>query len=204
MGSIAWAKEDGIRSDGKAFYPNCIICGEEVRTTVYSRKMTYICEDCKKIIRELKRERQEKKEDDLRTKGEKRFDSALKKLEKQGIDETWDNAIEIARTALAKYETIPEVIMAIGLLRTKHKIIPQQKVGNLRADFVIPSMKRAVEVDGEIYHLKYSREEERDLRMASMLGKGWDVVHVPATMVEDDVLYAIAFFVDKQKPTVIR
>lgn len=202
MGSLAWAKEDGIRIDERGwYYPHCEICDVEIRKTEYSRVRTYICDDCKKLIKELKDKKKRDKEEKLLAEGEKRFKQALKKLAKQGIDETWDRAIEIAETRKEAYGSIPEVIMAIGLIRTKHKIIPQQKVGSLTVDFALPDQKRVVEVDGGIYHIQYSKEEERDLRMISMLGKGWDIVHVPAEMVEDNVLYAIAFFVDKEKPT---
>lgn len=203
MGSLTWAKEDGVRIDERGFYyPKCEICGEEVRRTCYSKKSMYICDECKKIVLEERAKRKKKKEEDARTQGQKRFDQAIKKLEKQGIDDSWDRAIKLASKALDKYKSVPESMMAIGLARTGHSFIPQQKVGSLIPDFVLPKEKRVVEVDGSIYHLRYSKEEERDLRLCCMLGEGWDVVHVPAEMIEEDVLYAIAFFVEKEKATV--
>ena len=201
MGSLAWAKEDGIRIDERSnYYPKCEICGAEVRRTMYSRKMMYICDECKKIVLKEREKRRKKQEEENYTAGQKRFEKALKKLSKQGVDDSWDKAIKIAMKAIDKYKSVPEVIMAIGLIKTGHSFIPQKKIGSLIPDFILPKEKRVVEVDGIIYHQRYSKEEERDLRLCCMLGKGWDVVHVPAEMVEDNVLYAIAFFVEKEKP----
>ena len=66
MGSFTWAKEDGIRIDEQGwYYPHCEICDEEIRKTEYSRMRTYICKDCKKIIKELKEKKKRDKEEKL-------------------------------------------------------------------------------------------------------------------------------------------
>ena len=94
MGSVTWATEDGLQKDEHGrWLPPCIICGEGVPTFRYSRVRTYICDDCKKIIRELKAQKKKDKEEKLLSEGEKRFKKALQKLRKQGIDSTWDKAI---------------------------------------------------------------------------------------------------------------
>ena len=197
MGSIAWAKEDGIPIVNGRFVLTCSKCGGQMLRLSYSRKRTYLCDDCKKEAEREKREAE--RATDGRTQSEKRFDRAVEKLKKQGIDASWDSAIKIARTRINKYDSIPEVMMAIGLIHYKYSIIPQQKVGRLHVDFAIPKRKVVVEVDGKPYHRNKCDENYRDYKIRNLLGMDWEVLHVPAEEIEKDIHHAIEFFVNKQK-----
>ncbi len=196
--SYRLAKEDGIQRDERGrFIMPCVRCGGDVVRTQYSLKRTYVCDACKKAEKLAKKEAKEA--NDTRTKEEKRFDSAVQKLKKQGIDKSWDSAIEIAKKRIDRYDSIPEVMMAIGLIHYKYAIIPQQKVGSLTVDFALPRIKVVVEVDGSLYHRKAYRENHRDYRLRNLLGMDWEIRHVPAEEVEKDINHAIDFFVNKQK-----
>ena len=99
----------------------------------------------------------------------------------------YDKAVRVARTRAYQYASIPEAMLAIELLKNKLKIIPQQKIGKYKADFVIPSMKFVVEVDGELYHSDLGKEAERDFYINRTLGFDWKVVHIPARYILEDV-----------------
>lgn len=202
MKHLKWAEEDGVRIDEHLnCYPKCVCCGDEMRTTLYKRHHTYICQKCRSIIYKLRKENQ--MDEDQRNKYEKRFDKAIEKLRKQGCNSGWDKAIEVARTRIEKYGSVPEAMMAIALIHYKYKIIPQQKVGQYAVDFAIPKQQIVVEVDGSIYHNNFTEEADRDSRIIMMLGVGWDVMHVPAEAIEKDIRHAVSFYVKRQKRTVI-
>lgn len=197
-----WAIEDGVRMDNRGnYYPKCYCCGDEMRSTMYKRHHTYICSRCRTIIYKLRKENQ--MGEDERTKIERRFDRAVEKLRKQNCGSGWDKAIEVAKTRIEKYGSVPETMMAIALIHYRYKIIPQQKIGQYTVDFAIPKEQIVVEVDGSLYHKNYTKEADRDSRILLMLGVGWDIMHVPAEAIEKDIRDAIDFYVKKQKRTVI-
>lgn len=179
------ALQDGVTYCGRNIYLiPCEICGELIKRTQYSRKRTYICDSCKKIIKEKK----EGKKPDTDSRHDKRFNCAVEKVKKQVKNfDKYDKAVRVARTRAYQYASIPEAMLAIELLKNKLKIIPQQKIGKYKADFVIPSMKFVVEVDGELYHSDLGKEAERDFYINRTLGFDWKVVHIPARYVLEDV-----------------
>ena len=197
-----WAEADGVQKYRGFFYPKCSVCEDEyVRIRFYRPHQIYVCDKCKTIIKKLRFEKHN--EPDVREKIEKRFDTAVEKLRKQGCNRSWDKAIEVARTRIEKYGSVPEAMMAIALIHYRYKIIPQQKVGQYIVDFAIPKEQIVVEVDGKPYHKDYSKEADRDEKIMLMLGVGWDVMHVPAEAVEKDINHAVDFYVKRQKRTVI-
>ena len=202
MGSVMWAKEDGIEIVNGRFMLTCSKCGKIFPYSSYSRKRAYKCSECRKA--ELREKRRLERESDTRSPSEKRFDSAVEKLRKQKIGSSWESAIKVAKTRMDRYGSIPEVMMAIALIHYKYSIIPQQKVGSLTADFVIPKTKTVVEVDGKLYHRNKYDMNYRDFRLRNSLGMEWEILHVPAEAIEKDVRNAIDFYVNKQKSTVIR
>lgn len=197
-----WAEKDGVQKYRGFFYPKCSVCEDEyVRIRFYRQHQIYVCDKCKRVIQKLRFERHN--DPDVRSRIEKRFDRAVEKLRKQGCGSDWDKAIEVARTKIEEYGSVPEAMMAIALLHYHYKIIPQQKVGQYTVDFAIPKEQIVVEVDGSLYHKNYTKEADRDSRVIMMLGVGWDVMHVPAEAVEKDIYNAIDFYVKRQKRTVI-
>lgn len=183
--------EDGIKMietiPGHEMYAiPCEMCGRKVVRTQYSRKRTYICDYCKGVVRKKKAvldERLAKCE----TKREKQFNSAVEKIKKQVDDfQKYENAINIAKTRAELYGSIPEAMVAIELIKLKYKIIPQQKVGRYKVDFVIPKEKIAIEVDGEIYH-RSPYKGEREATIQFSLGLEWKIIHIPAELIAEDI-----------------
>lgn len=197
MGSFARAKEDGIKFENGRFQIPCSICGDITTSTEYSRCRTYLCKECRSIILSEKRKR--KRACDNSSEAERRFQKAVNKLKKQGIDDSWDGAIRMARQGIDSYGSVPEAMMAIGLLYRLYSIIPQQHVGSRKVDFALPHEHRIVEVDGSLYHKDGLSRMRRDYEIMSNLGPQWEIMHVPAEDIEENVIEAIEFYVEKQK-----
>lgn len=159
----------------------CEKCGRKLRRTQYSRKRTYICDYCKGVIKK----KQLAKECESITKYDKRFENAVREIEKQVFDfEDYEKYIQIAKTRAYSYGSIPEAMVAIELLKLKNKIIPQQKIGKYKVDFLIPNKKIVIEVDGIVYHKETT---ERDAIIQISLGLDWKIIHIPAEKIRKDI-----------------
>ena len=124
---------------------------------------------------------------EVETKREKQFNHAVEKIEKQVKDfSKYENAIKIAKTRAELYGSIPEAMVAIELLKLKYKIIPQQKIKKYKVDFVLPTQKIVIEVDGSIFHKNiYNSEREAIIQMS--LGLDWKIIHIPAEKIAENI-----------------
>lgn len=162
----------------------CQSCGEIVFSSQFSRNKNYLCDHCKHLIKE----KEKISIDTGGTKSQIRFDKAVKKIQKQVDDfQIYEKAIKIAESRIDKYGSIPEVMVAIELIKNKHLIIPQQKIGRYKVDFALPKEKLVIEVDGKIYHRNIEEEAERDFSIKLSLGTGWKVIHIPAEKIEKNI-----------------
>lgn len=160
----------------------CKMCGKMyIHNKCRAKSSATYCEDCKKALQAQKAK--EKIGD--RDKYEVRFDKAIEELRKQIDDpEAYIKPIEIASTKKYRYGSIPEVMVAVELLRLKYKIIPQQRIGKYHVDFLIKDKKLVIEVDGKLFHRdKNSREAEIQL----MLGLDWKIIHIPAELIRKNI-----------------
>lgn len=107
----------------------------------------------------------------------KRFENAAGIMRKLG---GYDSAIQKAEKAYEKYGSVPEAVAAIVLLQTGQRVIAQQPVSDFRVDFLLPDVNLVVEIDGALFHKDESKREMRDLCIRYNLGRGWDIIHVPA------------------------
>lgn len=187
------AIEDGVLVDLDApidqmFLIPCQECGRRICRSQYSRKRIYICNYCKGLIREKEKAISELEGlEDIETKKDKQFFRAVDKLEKQVKDfSKYEKAIKVAKTRTEKYDSIPEVMVAIELLKLGYKIIPQQKIKRYRVDFAIPKEKIVIEVDGKIFHKdKYKGNREGIIQLS--LGLDWKIIHIPAELIAKDI-----------------
>lgn len=180
------ALEDGIRTEQlrrMVYYIPCEKCGKEVKRTSYSRSYNYFCDYCKGVI---KKKQKIASNDHVKTKAEIRFEKAVEELKQQvkNID-SYKKYIEIAKSKTEKYGSIPEIIVAIELLKLGYSIIPQQKVGKYRVDFAIPNKKIIIEVDGEIYHSNINKQRELEIQI--MMGMDWKIIHIPAESIRKKI-----------------
>lgn len=187
------AIKDGVRTINKwddgyfnVFYPKCHICGEEVLSYSYSSKKTYTCKSCKEKLGSGKPQTDEDKE--------KRFIKAVSRIEKarrvyeENYSFTFDRIHEhIFRKGW--FQSTEEIIVACELLFNKVKVRHQVKIGNYRADFVLPEEKIVLEVDGKIFHDKTKRDSEwvRDTFILLSLGEGWEVIRISDKFVNENI-----------------
>lgn len=77
-------------------------------------------------------------------------------------------------------------MVAIELVRLGHRVIPQQKIGKYRVDFLLKDVKMVIEVDGDLYH-KDQFKGDREATIQFSLGMDWKIVHVPAELISKDI-----------------
>ena len=189
--SDIFAKKDGIevvRHYGLATYlVPCKRCGKIVRRRTYNPKRKNLCEYCE-LVYERKCEAIEQEIWDLiKTPKEQTFDKAVAKLYKQVKNfDSYKEAIEIAKKRTERYDSIPEVLVAIELIKLGYSIIPQQRVGRYRVDFAIPAEKLIIEVDGGLYPPN-GPKAGRDGDIQLSLGLDWKILHIPADWISNHI-----------------
>lgn len=182
------ALEDKIRTEQSQYgrcryYIPCEVCGKEIIRTQYSRKRNYICDYCKSKIKKKKICKYE----EIKTKCDVRYEKAVEEIKKQSKDfSDYEKSIRIAETRNEKYGSIPEAMVAIELIKNGYSIIPQQKIGKYKVDFLIPKEKIVVEVDGELYH-KNDFKKNREAEIQIILGFDWKIIHIPAEKIRKDI-----------------
>lgn len=188
------AKEDGIEYEiirpwtnppGYKFIIPCKKCGRKIKTMQYVRGKIYLCQYCKKMINEKKKE---EKIPDIETKYDRRFNKAVENIKKNVSDfDKYQKAIKLAKTRCYKYGSIPEAMAAIELLKHKYRIIPQQKIDKYKVDFVLLDQKIVLEIDGSLYHSNLENEGKRDVILQHKLGFEWVIIHIPAEYIIKDI-----------------
>lgn len=164
----------------------CEVCGEIMEVINYGRNLTYICVKCKYKADRHKKEVEKAWFDVIEEKGERQFNKALDRIEKQVKNfDAYSKAVAGARKAQDKYGSVPEAMVAVELLKLGYPFVPQMKVGRYRADFYIPKLKAIIEVDGAIYHQNDSGAREFALQRA--IGFENKIIHVPAEKISEDI-----------------
>lgn len=175
------AIEDGIEivKNSKGFntyFIPCHICGESVPNWAYNRKLKYTCEKCRdKLIEKSQVESKEKTKD-------KKLNWAINRIKKVANIKAYDNAITEIKKELYKkglYQSTEEIMVGIELKKRNVEYLHQFKLKDYKLDFVIPSFKVVLEVDG-IFHTKekLDKEELRDEIIKFNLGDDWEIIHI--------------------------
>lgn len=166
----------------------CEMCGNMTKQINYSRGNVYMCPDCRNLLRKKRKLAEIQEYLQIITKEEKRFDKALLEIENQVKDlRRYERAIKIAKKAITKYSSIPEVMVAIELIKLGYSIIPQQKVTRYRVDFAIPKEKIVIEIDGGIFHKNKSVALDREIIIQAALGMDWIIIHIPAEAIRNNI-----------------
>lgn len=159
----------------------CDKCGHMFTRRMYKGGQ-HLCEFCKRILRANAIATDNELEYELTpyvpalSKNEKRFSIAQSKMPKRY---DYSRAIELARTKLNQYDSVPEAMVAIELIRLGYKVIPQQTIAGYRVDFCLPDIKLIIEVDGSIYHSDTKKEIIRESVIRRSM-PGWLILHLPA------------------------
>lgn len=179
--------EDGsFLTEDRMLHVPCSICGGYIKTTSGGSRKNRICDSCKRKINVMKPVSR-KISAESNDKHNKRFDKAVKEIKKQVSNfSKYERSVEIARTRLYEYDSVPEAMVAIELLRLRYKIIPQQKIGKYRVDFLLPDEKIVIEVDGSIYHAR-NKSSDREAVIQISLGFDWKIIHISAELIAKDI-----------------
>lgn len=190
--SEACALHDGIdilkdERGYRTYLIPCCKCGKIIRRKQYTSEKDYLCDYCTLNLKEKKKAKAQSELDKVRSRKEQAFDKAVERIRKQVRNfDVYSKAIKIAETRAERYGSIPEAMVAIELLKLGYNIIPQQKVGRYKVDFAIPEQKLVIEVDGKLYH-QGEGEGKREATIQISLGFAWQIIHVPAELIEKDV-----------------
>ena len=192
------AIREGIRmsKDGMGYnwyYPLCHICGEEVPTWSYISGKEYTCQSCKANMAYMDKEVKDDNAYDLK---ERKFEEALKRVLKMANKRDLPKYQEASEKVYRKlhthgwFDSTEEIMVAIELLKSGFKIKHHYKIGGrFIPDFLIPSEKIVLEVDGHIYHTDKTAKKEmlRDDYMRTILGEEWEIVRISDLYINQNI-----------------
>lgn len=129
------------------------------------------------------------------------FERALKIFEKQDLNiyDYRDASIAVKQymqdsyescngTEYVAFDSADEVATAIVFVANEIKIKVHAKIAKHEVDFVIPSMKVVLEIDGELFHKgKEKKESRRDSEIRQLLGKEWEIIRVPTKYIHRNI-----------------
>ena len=132
-------------------------------------------------------EAEEKEKNDralyIQLKKREMFLKACSLLEKQHTDMyEYKEAIEVVEDFVKehpdKFDSSYEVLAAIVLVHNRTYCKMQYKIGRYQVDFLLPDDCVVLEIDGERHKHKKDYDSERDRKIKSMLGAGWDIIRI--------------------------
>lgn len=166
----------------------CVICGRPVRTRSYNTENVYKCNLCKSDVAKISNAKVKAIKEAHERMLAQEFSTDYEHLHRfekgaEKFSDAYSRNIEAARSAIGKFDSVPEVSACISLLHIGARVIVHQSVGDFTVDFCLPDEKVVVEIDGSLYHADETKEFMRDFALKSMLGDGWIVRHIPADAV---------------------
>lgn len=197
--SLLMAEEDGIKYHktekgtrrqvyGYTFEIPCEECGKIYEQRVYRSEDRHVCPDCRKMDKQQDALVRQAILDKLYTPGQQRFAKA-RELYCQQVKtaKNRDRALAVAEKACEKFDSVPEAMVGIELIRLGYRVIPQRKIGQYRVDFAIPDEKLIVEVDGSLYHSNKTERLQRDAAIGYIIGFDWEIAHIPAELIQKNI-----------------
>lgn len=138
--------------------------------------------------KEEKRRQAEKKEY-VRLKKSLMFERAVRLLERQPLDiYDYEEAIkavgEYAEESPDKFDSADEIIAAIILVDNELDTKIHPKVGKYEVDFMLPTLKIVLEVDGYLHAGRLYFDNERDKAIRNELGHEWEIVRIKTEYLE--------------------
>lgn len=146
------------------------------------------CEEC---AQKWQKQLSEDKKEYLRLKKLLMRERAVKILERQSIDiEEYRDAIiavsEFSEEHLEKFDSSHEMVAAIILINNEIETKVQANVGKYRVDFLLPTLKAVLEVDGDRHEGRVYYDNNRDKEIRSILGGQFEVVRVKTQYIEQN------------------
>lgn len=169
-----------------AYHIICESCGNEYIKRRYNSNDEHLCDKCRYIRNKKIKAKESIDLSGIQTKNEIKFDRAIAEMRKQvKWNPKYDRCAEIAKKRVESYGSIPEMMVAIQLLYLGYRIIPQQKIGRYRVDFLIEDIKTVIEIDGQVFHSKPKNDREATIQFS--LGLDWNIIHIPAELIRNDI-----------------
>lgn len=176
----------------------CWYCGKEATVTPTRKaennrgnklnvsNCRWFCEEC---AEKYQRQHQENRQEYIRLKADLMVERAIRSLEHQPIDlYEYKDAIEAVTGYVQdnpqKIDSADEVIAAIILVNEEIPIKLQASVGKYHVDFMLPSIKTILEVDGDRHADRIFYDNKRDKEIRSVLGDDWEIVHIKTEYVQ--------------------
>lgn len=157
----------------------CAICDTAFAS---KEKRDYICEDCSRKIKLIRKIEV--------------VDSAEDTLIKEFWNDKWnkfnDRTIKSADVVrkrvfdgIDNFGSKQEAMVAIQLERNGVSYETQKKIGEYKVDFFIPKLRIVLEIDGCLYHTNENATFLRDRKIMSYLGEKWEIVHLDDCVVPE-------------------
>lgn len=166
----------------------CWRCNKFVELKTDSPILRVFCDECKE---KYEKEKKETLNEYLQLKIKVMHERALRFLEKQQAKlykykDASEVVLEAALNEPTKFASSHEMIAAMELIRHHILVKTQQKVGNHRVDFLIPSMNIVLEIDGYMHKHYKLKDSKRDIEVRKKLGEIWEVVRIPTKYLEQN------------------
>ena len=132
---------------------------------------------------------------------------ALRMLEKQkaNLGDYFDESEAVLEKALEepnKFLSSAEMVTAMELLRNRIRFKKEYAIGNHKVDFLIPSLKVVLEIDGKLHDFQKVKDTKRDGVILNNLNEndnGWEVVRIPTKYIEQNVRQLLTATVEMKK-----
>lgn len=182
----------------------CWSCGKILDGDCSDTLKRFYCPECKE---EHNQYIEQKRQEYVKIKKELMFENAMTSLEKQEFDFYMNrDVIEMVHEKIMKepdkFDSAPEVIAAIILVQHGIKTKMQFKVDRYQVDFCLPELHIILEIDGDRHKLHVGKDSVRDEVIKNILGDGWEIIRVPASLLNQDasqLVYAIHKILETRK-----
>lgn len=173
----------------KNYLFECWNCNEWVVKDIKTPNLRVYCEGCQQ---EYDNKYQKIKQEYVALKIEMMYERSLRILEKQeaclaDYKEAAEAVLYFAREDTSKFQSAPEMIATMELIRNGIKVKPQYKIHRHVIDILIPSMKVGLEIDGYNHKFQVLKDSHRDIQLIEELGQGWEIVRIPTKYIESNV-----------------
>lgn len=168
----------------------CWGCGTIIQLKVKKTINRVYCEECKELH---KQEREETLQQYVKLKMEVMYDRALRIMEysqKVNMSKYFDSAEIVHDMAIEnpnKFGSSYEMIAAIILAGNGIRCQMQKRVGKRRVDILLPDLKVALEIDGQMHEFKVKKDSAREVEILNTLNendRGWEMVRIPTKYID--------------------
>ena len=168
----------------------CWNCGKEIDPNEYKDGMYYgrFCYSC---FCEHDAQHKQTVAEYLKLRNVIMFDRAMRLMEHSTITsmtkyKKYASAVQRhSADNVEMYKSAHEMVAAVILLAAGVDFEINFKVDKYYVDFLIPGLKVAVEIDGEMHKGRELKDSNRDVRIRQVLGSAWEIIRIPTKYIEE-------------------